>query len=84
MGTCPNSLLDCDFKDNYCQFQGYCHDLSKHVDHNIGLHLSLIARALKETKEKSAASELKLEHELNIAKGELKATKDKLEKLEKN
>ena len=44
------------------------------------LHLSLIASGVRETKEKSAASELKLEHELNIAKGELKATKDELER----
>ena len=82
-GTCPKSFLDCDFKDNGCQFQGYRHDLCKHVENNIALHLSLIASALKETKEKSAASELKLEHELNIAKGELKATKDELEKSRK-
>ncbi|XP_062519159.1 TNF receptor-associated factor 4-like [Corticium candelabrum] len=81
--TCSKSLLDCDFKDNGCQFQGYRHDLCKHVENNIGLHLSLIASALKETKEKSAASELKLKHKLNNAKGELKATKDELEETRK-
>ncbi|XP_062519287.1 TNF receptor-associated factor 6-like [Corticium candelabrum] len=82
-GTCTKILLDCDFKDNGCQFQGYRHDLYKHVENNIGLHLSLIASALKETKEKSAANELKLEHELNIATRELKATKDELTKTRK-
>ena len=53
--TCPNNLADCDFKDNGCQFQGYRHDLSKHGDNKIGLHLSLIASELKENKEKSAS-----------------------------
>ena len=82
-GTCSKILLDCDFKDNGCQFQGNHLNLCIHMENNVGLHLSLIASALKETKEKSAASELKLDRELNIAKGELKAAKDELRETRK-
>ncbi|XP_062518899.1 TNF receptor-associated factor 5-like [Corticium candelabrum] len=77
-GTCPNSLLDCDFEDNGCQFRGNRHDLCKHIENNIGLHFSLIASALKETNKKSAASEHQLKLEMNNTKEELRATRDEL------
>ena len=77
-GTCPNSLLDCDFEDNGCQFRGNRHDLCKHIKNNIGLHFSLIASALKETNKKSAASEHQLKLEMNNTKEELRATRDEL------
>ncbi|XP_062518468.1 TNF receptor-associated factor 6-like [Corticium candelabrum] len=77
-GTCPNSLLGCDFEDSGCQFRGNRHDLCKHIENNIGLHFSLIASALRETNEKSAASEHQLKQELNNTKEELRATRDEM------
>ena len=77
-GTCPNSLLGCDFKDSGCQFRGNRCDLCKHIENNIGLHFSLIASALRVKNEKSAASEHQLKQELNNTKEELSATRDEM------
>ncbi|XP_062518493.1 TNF receptor-associated factor 6-like [Corticium candelabrum] len=80
-GTCPNSLLDCDYEDNGCQFRGNRHDLCKHIENNIGLHFSLIASALKKTKEELKATKEELTEtrdELEETKNELAETRDEL------
>ncbi|XP_062518811.1 TNF receptor-associated factor 4-like [Corticium candelabrum] len=79
-GTCPKSLLDCEFKDSGCPFRGRRGDLHKHIADNVVLHLSLIANTLRETREKSADTIFQLNRELKIAKDELKVTRDELEK----
>ncbi|XP_062518485.1 TNF receptor-associated factor 6-like [Corticium candelabrum] len=80
-GTCPNSLLDCDFEDNGCQFRGNRHNLCKHIENNIGLHFSLIGSALKETKEELRATKEELTEtrdELTETREQLEETKDEL------
>ncbi|XP_062519100.1 TNF receptor-associated factor 4-like [Corticium candelabrum] len=79
-GTCPKSLLDCEFKDSGCPFRGSRGDLHRHIADNVVLHLSLIANTLGETRKKSADTEFQLNIEMKIAKRQLKVTRDKLEK----
>ena len=63
-GTCPNALLDCDFKNSGCQFQGKRSDLLKHIESNAISHLSLVTvkltQELEATKEKLADTETRL------------------------
>ncbi|XP_062518992.1 TNF receptor-associated factor 6-like [Corticium candelabrum] len=80
--SCPNIPFDCDYKDDGCQFKGNRHDLSKHIESNVVFHLGLIASSLKETKQRLAANELKLDttkQELHDAIEELTVTRDELE-----
>ena len=59
-GTCPNTLLDCDFKNSGCEFQGKRSDLSKHIEFNVVSHLSLVAMKLTTTTEELEATKERL------------------------
>ncbi|XP_062508315.1 TNF receptor-associated factor 6-like [Corticium candelabrum] len=74
-GNCPNSILDCDFRDNGCQFEGKRHELLMHIESNTANHLSLIAKELRTTKLKLEKTEQKLEN----TEQTLKKTEQKLE-----
>ena len=77
-GNCPNSILDCDFSDNGCQFEGKRHELLMHIESNTANHLSLIAKELRTTKLKLEKTEQKLEN----TEQKWKKTEQKLEKTE--
>ncbi|XP_062514736.1 TNF receptor-associated factor 6-like [Corticium candelabrum] len=59
-GNCPNSILDCDFRDNGCSFKGKRDELLRHIESNTTNHLSLMATELKATKLKLKETEAKL------------------------
>lgn len=89
-GTCPNSPLVCDFKNNGCQFQGTRAELLQHIESNITIHLTLIAielsatrQTLEVTVQELTNTKRNLTHELAVTKQtlgeELAETKQKLE-----
>jgi hypothetical protein len=59
-GTCPNSLLDCDFKNIGCLFKGKRSELSAHTKNDVENHLSLTVNKLMATEQKLEETERKL------------------------
>ena len=77
-GTCPNSLLDCDFKNNGCPFRGTRSELLKHIECNMAGHFSFMAMELTGTKRKLECTE----DELISTRQKLAKTEDKLADVE--
>ena len=59
-GKCPNSLLDCKFKNIGCPFRGRRSDLVKHGKDDADSHCSLMASELVATKQELEETKSKL------------------------
>ena len=59
-GTCPNSLIDCKFKNIGCSFKGKRRELSVHIKDDAESHFSLMANRLVATEQELEETKSKL------------------------
>lgn len=78
-GTCPISLLECDFKDSGCQFRGTRIELLKHIEISTASHLSLIMMEQVRTKQSVDNTKQELQTTKQRMESELATTRTKLE-----
>ncbi|XP_062512293.1 TNF receptor-associated factor 2-like isoform X2 [Corticium candelabrum] len=75
IGTCPNSPLECEFREAGCQYIGNRNEMTIHVQNDVTSHLSLLMKLQSNTKSS-------LESSLSATKSLLSSTRACLAKKE--